>query len=151
MYNNFDNQSPSYSQPPSYNEYSNNNSNQNTYNSAVYSSAQNGFAATYAMNPPNMYTNMLVNQQTLIQHRRLHQQKMLEQNYPVKYVIAHSALVGILGIVAIALQIVMIINKTGYYWYGSGIWCGVGLLISISIALLISSSDYYSLLLFLNY
>jgi hypothetical protein len=108
MYNSYDNQ------PPSYTEYSNNN--QNTYNSAVYSSSQNPFGATYTMNSPNMYTNMIAHQQTLIEHRRLHQQKMLEQNYPVKYVIAHSALIGILGIVVIALQIVMIINKTGYYW-----------------------------------
>lgn len=127
--------------PPSYADYNNNN--QIINNSTLHQNGQTSFGnALYVVNPPNMYTNMVAQRQYFLQHRRLHQQKMLEQNYPVKYVIVHSALIGILSIVIIALQIVMIVKQVGYYWYGSGLWTGISLLIGVGIALAISNSNF---------
>jgi hypothetical protein len=87
---------------------------------------------------PMSYEQMMGYRQQLMAQRQQYQQKMLDQNYPVKYVIAHSIIVGSLSIVAIALQIVMIVNQSLNYNIGAGIWVGSYLLIAISLALLLS-------------
>jgi hypothetical protein len=87
---------------------------------------------------PNHYEQVMVMRQQLMAQRQQFQQKMLEENYPVKYIIGHAILVGALSLTVIVLQIVMIIYKSPNYNIGSGIWVGSYLLIAISLALLIS-------------
>ena len=63
---------------------------------------------------------------------------MLEQNYPVKYIIGHSIIIGVVCVTLIALQIVMIINQYTLYYIGSGIWVSAYLLLAMSLALYVS-------------
>jgi hypothetical protein len=67
-----------------------------------------------------------------------HEDKLLADRYPVTFVIVHSIIVILLSLTAIALQIVMIVYQTPYYFVGAGIWVGVYFLISAFLELLIS-------------
>ncbi len=123
--------------PPSYGNanFNNNNYNQNMYSGAI---PLGGNYPNTGGIPPNRYEQLMEYRQQLKAQRQQFQQKMLEENYPVKYVIGHAILVGALSLTVIVLQIVMIIYKSPNYNIGSGIWVGLYLLIAISLALLIS-------------
>ena len=87
---------------------------------------------------PNLYERMMIQRQALYRQQQEYQQKILEEKYPVKYVIVHSIIVVLLSITAIVIQILMILDKSIFYYYGTGIWIGVILLITAFVALAIS-------------
>ena len=89
-------------------------------------------------NGTNIFELGMAKRQILLQQRREFQTKMLEKNYPVNCIIGHSIIVAAVCITLIALEIIMIINKSPLYYIGSGIWVSAYLLFSMSLALLIS-------------
>ena len=86
----------------------------------------------------NVYEQAMARQQIIWQQRREFQQALLEQNYPVNYIIGHSVLIGMVSVALIAIQIVMIVNQYTNYYLGSGIWVSAYLLIAMSVALSVS-------------
>lgn len=89
--------------------------------------------------PPGMnYEQMMAYRSNLIQQRRQYMEKMLKENFPVKYVIVHSCLLIAICIISIVMQIMLIINKSGNYTVGSGIWVAAYFLFTVGLALLLS-------------
>lgn len=73
---------------------------------------------------PNYEQMMQYHEQLRIQQRE-YLVKMLKEKYPVKYAKIHSGIFIFLGVVAIALQIVLIVQKAYLYEAGAGIIGGV--------------------------
>jgi hypothetical protein len=57
-------------------------------------------------------------QQELYRQHEENRQKMFEENYPVKFVIGHAIVVGVICVTLIVLQIVMIVNQYPKYNIG---------------------------------
>ena len=87
---------------------------------------------------PNLYERMMIQRQNLRQQEREYQQKILEERYPVKFVVANSIIIVLLSIAAFVIQIMMILNKSLVYSFGTGIWIGVILLVIAFLAVAIS-------------
>ncbi len=87
---------------------------------------------------PNLYERMMIQRQVLRQQEREYQQKILEERYPVKFVIVNSIIIGLLSIAAFVIQIIMILNKSLFNVYGTGIWIGISLLVIVFLAVAIS-------------
>jgi hypothetical protein len=120
--------------PPSYNSATFNNANQSMmFNTESY--PMQGTA--YNPNGINFYEQAMVHRQLILQQQREYQNKLLEQNYPVKYVFIHSFILGGLSISAIVLQILVIVSNKSIYSIGAGIWVGIFFLIAITLALLV--------------
>ena len=144
--------------PPNYVPYDQNgNSNfgQSNYSQTNFSSnPTDGFTnntsnltngmPTVDTNGLNAYEQMIAQQQLLSKQQQEYRQKMLEQNYPIKFVIGHAIFVGAICITLIALQIIMIINKNPVYYVGAGIWVSAYFIIAISLSLLISKYKHTS-------
>ena len=88
--------------------------------------------------PVNMYEQMMIQRQELYKQQQEYRQKMLEQHYPVKFVIGHAVIVGAICVTLIVLQIIMIINQYPMYYVGQGIWVAAYFIIPISLELLLS-------------
>jgi hypothetical protein len=85
----------------------------------------------------NIYEQMNIQREILLQQAQEYRLKMLEKNYPVNFVIGHGILLGLICVVIFVLQIVMIVNKYPLYYVGSGIWVS-GSFFDIKIAVLIN-------------
>jgi hypothetical protein len=59
-----------------------------------------------------------------------------KDKYPIKYVIIHSSLIIVLSLAAIAIQVVLIVEKAPLSVLGSGIWIGVFYIVAVFLALL---------------
>lgn len=100
---------------------------------------------------PMTYEEMMIYRQQLIQQRQAYNQKMLEERYPVKYVLVHASILILLSIAAIVIQVFIIIKSISYYHIGSGIWAGVYFILAASLALLLSRTiSYFCVIFFLN-
>ena len=126
--------------PPSYSATFNN-GNQNMMFSSNYPPIGGSF--NYPNNGVNYYEQAMMQRQIILQQQREYQNKLLQENYPVRYVIIHSFLLGSLSITAIVIQILVLIEVNSFS-IGGGVWVGVFLLIAILIALVVSkqSSKY---------
>ena len=109
------------------------------------SNLTNGIPTVYT-NGLNLYEQMVVQRQIILRQQQEYRQKMLEQNYPVKFVIGHAIFVVAICITLIALQIVMIINEYPLYYVGTGFWVSAYFIITISLSLLISKYKAYIIL-----
>jgi hypothetical protein len=86
---------------------------------------------------PNLYERMMIQRRVLRHQEREYQQKILEERYPVKFVIINSIIIGLLSIAAFVIQIIMILNKSLFNVYGTGIWIGISLLVIVFLAVAI--------------
>jgi hypothetical protein len=90
--------------------------------------------------PENMYEHMMIQREELYRQAQEYRQKILEQNYPVKFVIGHSIVLGGVCLALVVLQIIMIINQYPLYYIGTGIWVAGFFLIPISLELILSKN-----------
>ena len=144
MYNN---------QPPNYEDYNNRNQLNNLNNGVALPASNtvnngmmtpiNAFNTNNAMSVINMNgTNSAlaygqIMAQTQQQNQNEYKDILLNQQYPVKFVVVHAIITGAISAAMIGLQIFMIINKLRDNYY-TGIWVGAYFLIPISLELLIS-------------
>ena len=120
--------------PPSYSSATFNNANQSTmFNSSSY--AMQGTA--YNPNGINYFEQAMQQRELLMQQQREYQTKLLQENYPEKYVLVHSFILGGLSISAIVLQILIIVGNSKIYTIGAGIWVGVFFLVATTLALVV--------------
>ena len=123
---------PSYIPPPSYLPQENTTSFSNPDPNVNTNSSTNTGA------PVNIYEQMMIQQQELYRQQQEYRQKMLEENYPVKFVIGHAIIVGAICVTLIVLQIVMIVNQYPMYYIGQGIWVAAYFIIPLSLELILS-------------
>lgn len=101
------------------------------------------YLRTINNNEINFYEFMALQRKRFKQQQKANRQKMLEENYPVKFVIGYATFVGAICIVLIALQIVLMINKYYLYYIGTGLWISAYFMILISLFLVISKYKYF--------
>ena len=79
------------------------------------------------------------NSAELILHpKKDHFQKLLEDRYPIKFVIGHSAFVFVICITLIGLQIAMTQNASTANSQYIGIWVSLPLVFTATISILVS-------------
>ena len=85
-----------------------------------------------------MFEQMMIQQQELYRQAQENRQKMIDQKYPVNFVIGHSVLLAAVCLALVVLQIMMIINQNPLYYIGTGIWVAGFFIILISLELILS-------------
>ena len=85
-----------------------------------------------------MFEQMMIQQQELYRQAQENRQKMIDQKYPVNFVIGHSVLLAAVCLALVVLQIMMIKNQNPLYYIGTGIWVAGFFIILISLELILS-------------
>jgi hypothetical protein len=87
-----------------------------------------GFYATgqpVVMFPAMTYEQQIIYRQQLAAQQRDYINKRLQEHFPTKYVLGHAAVLGLIGLAAIVLQIVLLVNNAYNSQIANGIWAGL--------------------------
>ena len=85
-----------------------------------------------------LYNEMIAQREEISKNREKQENKLLQENYPIPFVIGYSIFIVILSIIAIVIQILMIFNQSHNYQIGAGIWVGCYLMLAATLALAVS-------------
>ena len=80
--------------------------------------------AAYGQGINRMYEDKVIRSQLSYEQKARIQKDQLEKNYPIVYVVCHSAVMTVLSVTAILVQVIMIMQKSPNYFVYSGIWVG---------------------------
>ena len=100
------------------------------------------------MFPAMTYEQQIIYRQQLAAQQREYINKFLKENLPVKYVLFHACVLGLIGVTCIVLQIVLLVNGAYNAYIANGIWGG---LVCIGLSVLALRLCEYISVLMLNF
>ena len=70
----------------------------------------------------NEYDEQMTAREHRLNDRKEFIEKLIKENFPVKFVVFHAVALSILALIAVTFQSLMIVYKYSFYYIGSGYW-----------------------------